>query len=580
MIALKRVKTLPAMMLEVEREEVSCGEPSLRRRAWASWLESPMSANPSVDDTGLFNRVKMMGLKLGVNLGYWGIGPAGEEALEAVLAAERLGYESVWVAESYGSDVVSVLAWLAGQTKTINLGAAIMQVPARPPAAAAMAGATIDKLSGGRFFFGFGPSGPQVSEGWYGVPYAKPWGRTREYIEVVREIMAREGPLEHHGTHYDLPVGGGEGKALKLNFHPLRNHVPIFVGAIGRKSVQMTAEVADGWIPIFFSVDHFEETWGEHLDAGFAGPGGRGPTSRSLPRCPARSTATSRRRGTWSRPGCSSIWGDGSRKTNFYVDLAHRFGFGEVADEVQRRFQAGDRGGAFEALPDEIVHATSLIGTEAEVAERVGRFAAAGVDRLIVSPVHVERDQQLHTLERLAEMAGVKPARVTDRIRFRAAVKIGVPKETAAGESRVALVPDVVRSLKKKNEQVDVLVESGAGDAAGHPDSHYTDAGAEIASLDQIWNADVVLKVGAPSAEEIGRLGASQVYISHLNPWVDADTNKALAASGVTAFAMESIPRTTRAQSMDALSSQATVAGYKAALVAADASPPLLRRCS
>jgi alkanesulfonate monooxygenase SsuD/methylene tetrahydromethanopterin reductase-like flavin-dependent oxidoreductase (luciferase family) len=219
-----------------------------------------------------------MGLKLGVNLGYWGIGPAGDDALQAVLAAEALAYESIWVAESYGSDVVSVLAWLAGQTKTVNLGAAIMQVPARPPAAAAMAGATIDKLSGGRFLFGFGPSGPQVSEGWYGVPYAKPWGRTREYIEVVREIIAREGPVEHHG-----------------------------------------------------------------------------------------------------------------------------------ADEVQRRFQADDRGGAFAAIPDELVKATSLVGTEAEIAERVGRFHAAGVDRLIVSPVHVERDQQLHTLQRLAAIAGAEP---------------------------------------------------------------------------------------------------------------------------------------------------------------------------
>ena len=148
-------------------------------------------------------------------------------------------------------------------------------------------------------------------------------------------------------------------------------------------------------------------------------------------------------------------------------------------------------------------------------------------------------------------------------------MKIGVPKETAAGESRVALVPDVVRSLKKKNEKVDVLIESGAGEAAGHPDSQYTDAGAEIAPLDQIWNADVVLKVGAPSAEEIGRLGSSQIYVSHLNPWVAADTNKALAASGVTSFAMEAIPRTTRAQAMDALSSQAAAAGYAAMLIAA-----------
>src|SRR6201996_8307153 len=148
-----------------------------------------------------------------------------------------------------------------------------------------------------------------------------------------------------------------------------------------------------------------------------------------------------------------------------------------------------------------------------------------------------------------------------DRIRFPAAVKIGVPKETAEGERRVALVPDVVRSLKK-NEHVDVLIESGAGEAAGHPDAQYTAAGAEIAAADQIWNADVVLRVAVPSAEDVGRLSADQIYVSHLNPWVAADTNKGLAATGVTAFAMEAIPRTTRAQAMDALSSQAAAAGY------------------
>src|SRR3954454_14395576 len=215
-----------------------------------------------------------MALKLGLNLGYWGIGPAGHDALEVVLAAEAAGFESVWAAESYGSDVVSVLAWLAPQTKTIKLGAAILQVPARPPAAAAMAGATIDKLSGGRFLFGFGPSGPQVSEGWYGVPYAKPWGRTREYIEVVREIIAREGPVNHQGQHYQLPLPDGEGKPLKLNFHPVRNHIPIFLGAIGRKSVELAAEIADGWIPIFSSPDAFESAWGEQIESGLA-KGGR-----------------------------------------------------------------------------------------------------------------------------------------------------------------------------------------------------------------------------------------------------------------------------------------------------------------
>ncbi len=349
-----------------------------------------------------------MGLKLGLNLGYWGIGPAGEDAAELVLAAEGIGYESVWTAESYGSDVVSVLAWLAARTEKINLGAAIMQVPARPPAAAAMAGATIDKLSGGRFLFGFGPSGPQVSEGWYGVPYAKPWGRTREYIEVVREIIAREGPVDHQGEHYTLPLPGGEGKPLKLNFHPLRNEIPVFVGAIGRKSVEMAAEICDGWIPIFFSVDAFEQTWGEHLEAGFAKGGRQRSDLEVSPSLQVAIDGDLEAAKNVVKAGLVLYFGGmGSRKTNFYVDLAHRFGFGDVADEVQKRFQDGDRGGAFEAMPDEIVEATSLVGTEAEVAERVERFRGAGIDRLIVSPVHVERSEQQHTLERLASLAGV-----------------------------------------------------------------------------------------------------------------------------------------------------------------------------
>jgi len=347
-----------------------------------------------------------MALKLGLNLGYWGIGPTGEDAVEVVGAAERAGFESVWVAESYGSDAVSVLAWLVPHTETINLGAAIMQVPARPPAAAAMAGATIDKLSGGRFLFGFGPSGPQVSEGWYGVPYAKPWGRTREYVEVVREIIAREGPLEHEGEHYQLPLPGGEGKALKLNFHPERNRIPVFLGAIGRKSVELAAEIADGWIPIFFSVDAFEQTWGEHLEVGFAKGGReRGDLEVSPSLQVAIDGDQEAAKGVVKAGLVLYFGGMGSRKTNFYVDLAHRFGFGEVADEVQRRYQDGDRGGAFEAMPDEIVEATSLVGSEAEVAERIERFRGAGIDRLIVSPVHVDRSEQLHTIERLAALA-------------------------------------------------------------------------------------------------------------------------------------------------------------------------------
>ena len=348
-----------------------------------------------------------MALKLGLYLGYWGIGPRDEEAVELVRTAERVGFDSVWAAESYGSDVVSVLAWLAPQTETIKLGAAIMQVPARPPAAAAMAGATIDALSGGRFIFGFGPSGPQVSEGWYGVPYEKPWGRTREYVEIVRRIVAREDKLDYHGEHYELPLAGGEGKPLKLNFHPVRNRIPVFLGAIGRRSVELAAEIADGWIPIFFSPDAFEETWGEHIERGLA-KGGR--SREDLEVSPSLQVAIDgdleAARGVVKASLLLYFGGMGSRKTNFYVDLAHRFGYGDVADEVQSLYQDGKREDAYAAIPDEIVDAVALVGTEDEVAQRLERFIGTGIDRLIVSPYHAGLDQAKHTVERLAALTG------------------------------------------------------------------------------------------------------------------------------------------------------------------------------
>src|ERR671923_2446232 len=346
-----------------------------------------------------------MALKLGLNLGYWGIGPQGDEAVELVQVAERAGFDSVWAAESYGSDVVSVLAWLAAQTETIRLGAAIMQVPARPPAAAAMAGCTIDALSGGRFIFGFGPSGPQVSEGWYGLPYAKPWGRTREYVEIVRKVVAREGRLEYEGEHYRLPLPGGEGKALKLNFHPLRNRIPIFLGAIGRKSVELAAEIADGWIPIFSSPDAFEPTWGEHVETGLA-KGGRERSELEI--SPTVQVAIDgdleAARGVVKAGLLLYLGGVGSKKTNFYVDLASRFGFEEQAHRVQSLYLDGQREEAYSAIPDELADATSLVGSEAEVASRLERYEAAGVDRLIVSPISPELEQRKHTVHRLAEL--------------------------------------------------------------------------------------------------------------------------------------------------------------------------------
>ena len=353
-----------------------------------------------------------MGLKLGLNLGYWGIGPRGEEATEMVQAVERFGFDSVWSAESYGSDAVSVLAYMAAKTETIQLGAAILQVPARQSAAAAMAGVTIDALSGGRFIFGFGPSGPQVSEGWYGVPYEKPWGRTREYVEIVKRIVAREDRLAYQGKHFTLPLTQGEGvtgqgKALKLNVHPVRNEIPIYLGAIGRKSVELSAEIADGWIPIFFSVDKWQDAWGEHIEAGL-GKGGRSREDFQV--SPSVQVAIDgdldAARGLVKAGLLLYLGGMGSRKTNFYVDLTHRFGFGDAADEVQSLYLDGKRDQAYAAIPDELVDATAMIGTEDEVAERVKRFADAGVDRMIVSPMHGNAEENLATLEKLADMVG------------------------------------------------------------------------------------------------------------------------------------------------------------------------------
>jgi F420-dependent oxidoreductase-like protein len=354
-----------------------------------------------------------MALKLGINLGYWGIGPQGEEAVELVQAAEAAGFESVWAAESYGSDVVSVLASLVSQTTTIKLGAAIMQVPARPPAAAAMAGATIDALSGGRFIFGFGPSGPQVSEGWYGVAYPKPWGRTREYIEIVREIIARQGPLEHHGPHYDLPLTSadatGQGKALKLNFHPVRDRIPVFVGAIGSKSVELAAEICEGWIPAFCDPTRIEEVWGESLATGFE-KGGR--TRQDLEVSPTISVAIDGNLESARHLVQASLLlylgGMGSKEKNFYVDLSERFGYGEAARNVQSLYLDGEREQAYAAVPEELVSATSLIGTEEQVADRLSAIEAAGVDRLIVSLAHFDPAERRHTIERLAALAGVQ----------------------------------------------------------------------------------------------------------------------------------------------------------------------------
>ena len=199
-------------------------------------------------------------MKLGLNVAYWGLGLSAAEQLELVREAERLGYDSVWAAEAYGSDAATVLAWLAGQTETINLGSAIFQIPGRSPAMTARSAATLDQISGGRFRLGLGPSGPQVSEGWHGVRFGRQLQRTREYVEVVRQALARE-RVEYHGETIELPLPDGPGKALKLTIAPDQERIPVYIAAIGPKNVTLVGEIADGWLPVFFSREPMPPTY-------------------------------------------------------------------------------------------------------------------------------------------------------------------------------------------------------------------------------------------------------------------------------------------------------------------------------
>src|SRR5579862_5262185 len=216
-------------------------------------------------------------LKLGLNMGYWGGGPP-PGALESIQEAERLGFESIWTAEAYGSDALVPLAWWGASTERIKLGTAIVQISARTPAATAMAALTLDHLSGGRHILGLGVSGPQVVEGWYGQPFGQPLGRTREYVDIIRQVLARQGPVTNDGPHYPLPYRGpgslGLGKPLRPIVHPLRSDVPILIGAEGPKNIALTAEIADGWLPIYYA-PRVGDTYKSWLAEGFARPGAR-----------------------------------------------------------------------------------------------------------------------------------------------------------------------------------------------------------------------------------------------------------------------------------------------------------------
>jgi F420-dependent oxidoreductase-like protein len=344
-------------------------------------------------------------MKLGVHVGYWGLGMGAEDQLAVVQEAERLGYDSVWSAEAYGSDAATVLAWLAAQTSKIKLGSAIFQMPGRSPAMTAMTAATIDQLSGGRMLLGIGSSGPQVAEGWHGQRFAHQLQRTREYVAVVRMALARE-RVDFHGETLELPLPDGPGKALKLMIPPVQEHVPIYIAAIGPKNTALAGEIADGWIPTFFSPEHVAD-FRALLQEG-ADRAGRSLDGFDI--APTVNAFVSDDRETarnLMRPVLALyIGGMGSRKQNFYNRLVQRYGFEAAAAEIQDLYLSGKKEEAGTAIPDELIDLVSLAGPRDVVRDRLGAFRDAGVGTLMVTPMAFTRDERIEQLRLVAELAG------------------------------------------------------------------------------------------------------------------------------------------------------------------------------
>lgn len=339
-------------------------------------------------------------MRLGLNLGYWGAGAVNH--VELAQEADRLGFHSVWTAEAYGSDAVTPLTWIAAKTETINVGTAILQMPARTPAMTAMTAVTLDHLTGGRFLLGLGASGPQVVEGWHGVVYGNALKRTREYVEIVRTIVRREQSLEFHGEYYDIPVQGGSGlgKPLKIILHPLRPHIPLYLAAIGPKNIALAAEIADGWLPIFFS-PHRMEVFRPSLEAGFAKAGGKDPSTFDIAPTVHVALGDNVDSCRWLVKPMIALYvgGMGARGKNFYFDLACRYGFEEAAHAIQDHYLAGRRGDALAAVPDELVDEVALCGPKERIAERLSAWRDAGVTTLICGA------QDVQSLRVMAELA-------------------------------------------------------------------------------------------------------------------------------------------------------------------------------
>jgi F420-dependent oxidoreductase-like protein len=341
-------------------------------------------------------------VRLGLNLGYQAAWTTPADHLAMAQEADRLGFAAVWSAEAYGSDTVSMLAWIAGQTRQIDLGAAVMQIPARTPAMTAMTAATLDALSGGRFRLGLGVSGPQVSEGWHGVRFAKPLQRTREYVEIVKMAIARQ-PVSYQGEHYTLPLPGGAGKALRLGFHPPREAVPVYLAAVGPKNLELAGEIADGWLAIFFAPDAAGE-YLQHIERGRA-KHGLGLTGFDVaPSVPVVTGDNLAWCADVIRPYAALyVGGMGSREQNFYNQLAVRMGYAEAARTVQDLYLSGKKVEAAEAVPQEFIERTSMLGNKIQIVERIKQYAAAGVGTLNVSPYVGDLESGIETLRLVAE---------------------------------------------------------------------------------------------------------------------------------------------------------------------------------
>lgn len=343
-------------------------------------------------------------MNLGVYLGYWGLGMGPRDQLQVVQEAERLGYDSLWAAEAYGSDAATVLSWLAAGTSKIKLGSGIFQMPARSAAMTAMTAATIDQLSGGRMLLGIGSSGPQVAEGWHGQRFARQLQRTREYVAVLRIALARQ-RVEFHGETIRLPLPDGPGKALKLTIAPVQERIPIYLAAIGPRNTALAGEIADGWIPTFFSPEYVAD-FRALLEEGAA------RESRSLdgfdiaPTVNAYISDDLDLARNLMRPVLALyIGGMGSRQQNFYNNLVRRYGFESAAEEVQDLYLEGKKEQAGQAIPNELIDMVSLCGPRDVVRDRLAAYRDAGVGTLMITPMAFTVEDRIEQLRAVAELA-------------------------------------------------------------------------------------------------------------------------------------------------------------------------------